>query len=1376
MPLAPTSGGTGGAGGNGSIDGADGGGPAVEALPGRPVARIDDPSIAGFGRQLHPLDCSCPDCSGTAARQRRAVLHETLIQLADPADRAASLVTAQANVARWAATATAGPGGGGGVGGGSKFEVVEGDWGDVASALTHGYGRCFAVLDMANAYGAGGGYVEGMLAQEENMFRRTDCHFSITAETGYDRQRDRYVPDKTSLLQAEDGRVYLDMDRPRVCMRGPERRESPDLGYEWMRADQIFPFYELRAAAVDLRRTGGRGFDVDETHKRVAAQLDTLIDKGVRHVVLSAFGCGAFMNPVESVARCYRMELEARAKHFDKVAFAIFHPGYGPDNFTPFKAAFGGAGGTGGIGDADGGGPPVAALPALELHAKVELVDADITTLAVDAIVNAANPDLSGGDGVCGAMFAAAGPLLPAACQEQDTPVAVGDCRLTPGFNLPAQHIVHCVGPRIQASATSPNGRDVAALASCYTMALDLCRRNDIGSIAFCCISTGIFNFSNRLTAGWRHPRPIGLSSGALFSACKSRWTKLCTMSCLTSMLPLPDMMALRRLPQTLCGQLVLWAGRDGRLHSLTHTRSWPHMVEVLMMEQAPRSDRAFRLLTLSAVTGKLSGLTWVGWEEAPDMLPADTLTMAVAANVLPVVHPVVVAVVVVDVGTEDAVNTATAMATDLACTIGGTHGTELTSTPVLSSRSGRNSGGSLRATGSTTRSTTHIVCPLHRPRPMHWDGSSPSRRTRCRCQHRFPWATFLRLLPETILTDLRRGGREPTVEIGYRLDRWRDYDWADLTTEERPPQSNRPPRADPGADPELETALSRSARHAMDMEISRAAAALEPGSTAPTNQVNFDAIAALHPTPTPFHTPAGEDTPLQRAMAAPRIEIADKVVFKAAISMQKSTALWLQPYHLRVIAQIPLGAKRLARVCNLVINGEVPERIKPLIYDHKIFALDKASKHQADLEARVAAVAAAADSEAPVPKPKLRPIAIGCALLRLAEKSYATQMKEVFRRHLMPLQFGVAVPGGLNLWSTVVEAMLQDNPNSVFLGIDLTNCFNAMSRDHLIDECLQHAELRPLARHIAGTYPPGMLAWVRVEEAWAAVNFQSGCAQGRPLSAALAGILLGLALKAAKLAMATAAGLPLDSEAADRAFAAGAYIVDAGLIGEPAVVAAGFVAFKAAVEERGWKINLTKTVLGAAFYADIDPDAKTALDEELRVLLDPLDPERKIPIVWDGMVFLGTPSGAERNGPNTRPRADRHAPMPAGGTYYRETTVEGFIDDHDIRLRRTVQLAQRDGRSCSELTALSKMFAIVILRFSCNSRDVHLIRRLPKRIIAEAAARHDRGIKFAWAAINGHAILPPETVTDDDGTIRRVYLHEQPQDSYPEHYDLSYD
>ena len=77
------------------------------------------------------------------------MLHETLIKLADPADRAAYMETAQANVARWAATTEQWSER-------SKFEVVEGDWGDVASAMTRGYGRCFAVLNMANAYGEGG--------------------------------------------------------------------------------------------------------------------------------------------------------------------------------------------------------------------------------------------------------------------------------------------------------------------------------------------------------------------------------------------------------------------------------------------------------------------------------------------------------------------------------------------------------------------------------------------------------------------------------------------------------------------------------------------------------------------------------------------------------------------------------------------------------------------------------------------------------------------------------------------------------------------------------------------------------------------------------------------------------------------------------------------------------------------------------------------------------------------------------------------------------------------------------------------------------------------------------------------------------------------
>mmetsp|Transcript_32934 Transcript_32934/g.49718 ORF Transcript_32934/g.49718 Transcript_32934/m.49718 type:complete len:96 (-) Transcript_32934:67-354(-) len=64
------------------------------------------------------------------------------------------------------------------------------------------------------------------------------------------------------------------------------------------------------------------------------------MDAGVRHVILSAFGCGAFRNPADDVAVLYREEIEKRATHFDVVVFAIFHAGYGPDNFTPFQKVF----------------------------------------------------------------------------------------------------------------------------------------------------------------------------------------------------------------------------------------------------------------------------------------------------------------------------------------------------------------------------------------------------------------------------------------------------------------------------------------------------------------------------------------------------------------------------------------------------------------------------------------------------------------------------------------------------------------------------------------------------------------------------------------------------------------------------------------------------------------------------------------------------------------------------------------------------------------------------------------------------------------------------------------------------------------------------
>ncbi len=143
----------------------------------------------------------------------------------------------------------------------------------------------------------------------------------------------------TRLLSAVDGKVYLDNKRPRVCLRGTEDRTKSDLGYVWLSRDQVFPFFELRASAQDLR--DGSPFDPIEARRRIEAQLDTLRDANIRYAVLGAFGCGAFQNPSIGVARVYREEIDARRADFAFIAFSIFSAGYGPGNYAPFAAELG---------------------------------------------------------------------------------------------------------------------------------------------------------------------------------------------------------------------------------------------------------------------------------------------------------------------------------------------------------------------------------------------------------------------------------------------------------------------------------------------------------------------------------------------------------------------------------------------------------------------------------------------------------------------------------------------------------------------------------------------------------------------------------------------------------------------------------------------------------------------------------------------------------------------------------------------------------------------------------------------------------------------------------------------------------------------------
>lgn len=278
-------------------------------------------------------------------------------------------LTAQAhsNMQRWQKNAYSSP---------KSVQVVHEDWGQVTKKASQEFGTIYTVLNLANPYFPGGACFSGGSAQEENMWHRSNCALSLL-EPGvvFDESSKSFVyqdilknlvqgKQKMSLMELEQLRqrcpdLNVDVsykvmlaDKLRICFRGPEifLNSTPEQfqakdyisdefnSFVMLPSEEVFPFYELRSAAPQFVSPQSLTIAyLRDLRQRIQAQLDTLILYNHTHVVLGAWGCGAFKNNPKIVARLYREEIEKRAAFFHHILFPIISLGSHNSNYAIFK-------------------------------------------------------------------------------------------------------------------------------------------------------------------------------------------------------------------------------------------------------------------------------------------------------------------------------------------------------------------------------------------------------------------------------------------------------------------------------------------------------------------------------------------------------------------------------------------------------------------------------------------------------------------------------------------------------------------------------------------------------------------------------------------------------------------------------------------------------------------------------------------------------------------------------------------------------------------------------------------------------------------------------------------------------------------------------